>query len=230
MNQEHNRCLECPARTQLGSCQLVDRAAGWVCGMKLATCDLCFTAGPDTGAGEAIRSAFLRDSVAGLKPRLTECKRPVIFAILTWHSSPEEREKLATPEVLDALDREVRWQTAASSFDEAEHFQRGTIKDFLKSLWSRAFEEPVPPETLAQRRGSCGLGGPAACPSLRKSADGVHHWCGDCGCGDKKRAWLDDAGKGGWTKLHYPYLVCPRGRPGFSNVRITVDGRSPVTR
>lgn len=223
--QEIKRCLECPARTAKGSCAIVDRHAGWGMGMPLQDCDACFEKGGMIG-GEGERLRFFQASIDSLKKQLPRCKREVIFNIITHHSTPEERVSLWTPEVEQAFSKEVRWSQAQGSWEQASHFQRGSLKDFLKSLWSRAFEEPVSLGDFVQRQLSC-----AECPSRKVSGDGVHHFCDECGCGDSKRTWLDDPqGKGGYTKLHYPYLVCPRGRPGFSNVRLTVDGRPPQTR
>lgn len=54
------------------------------------------------------------------------------------------------------------------------------------------------------------------CPFLRNSSTPGKHYCGKCGCGDKKHTWLikdsDD-----YSKLDYPTLNCPVKMPGFSN-------------
>lgn len=227
MNPNTKRCLECPARTTSGTCQITDRGAGWLIGMPLDVCDACFKAGGIKSDG-VVRHKWLAASIDSLKSKLADCPRSVIFAILNWHCTLDEAQGfLDREEVMDAATREVRWSLARESWEQAEHFQRGSLKDFLKSLWSRAFEEPVTLAVFMQRQMSCfGEKGSTPCPSLRTASDGIHHWCGDCGCGDKKRAWLDDPqGKGGYTKLHYPYLVCPRSKPGFSTVSVTKDGQ-----
>lgn len=74
------------------------------------------------------------------------------------------------------------------------------------------------PEVVSLRRSSC-----ASCPA-RKGPDnksipagvavGPDQWCGDCGCGIRPWAKLDE-------KLEHAYLPCPRQRPGFSNESVS---------
>lgn len=56
----------------------------------------------------------------------------------------------------------------------------------------------------------------SSCPYLKTSKNGVNHYCGQCGCGDRKNTWLiRDSSE--YSKLDYPKLNCPVKMPGFSN-------------
>lgn len=55
-----------------------------------------------------------------------------------------------------------------------------------------------------------------SCPYIQKSKDNGKHYCGKCGCGDKKTTWLIAEGKE-YSKLDYPVLNCPIQMPGFTN-------------
>ena len=70
------------------------------------------------------------------------------------------------------------------------------------------------------------------CEHLMESQTGEgKHYCGACGCGDKKGTWLvqksDD-----YSKLDYPKVGCPLQMPGFSNYIVSGSDESeePVTR
>lgn len=54
------------------------------------------------------------------------------------------------------------------------------------------------------------------CPHLLKSQKFETHYCGACGCGDKPHTQLTINGEK-YSKLDYPYLICPLSMPGFSN-------------
>ena len=55
------------------------------------------------------------------------------------------------------------------------------------------------------------------CPYLMESkVDSTKHFCGRCGCGDKKMTWLV-AKSEDYSKLDYPLLNCPLHMPGFTN-------------
>lgn len=225
MDPNANRMLECPARTAKGTCQLVDMALGFRNAMKLITCDECFTKGPRSSQAAAYRGKYVDLCVNGLKPidKLRRSPRELIFAMTALHLTPgEATAAMADPDVWHQMNAEILWQDARASFEEAGHFQKGTLKDFLKSMWSRLFDRPIDPEMLALRRKSC-FNQP--CPSLSIARDGVRHYCGACGCGEKEIAMLDDPmGEGRYTKLEYPKLMCPRRRPGFSNATLSVNG------
>ena len=70
------------------------------------------------------------------------------------------------------------------------------------------------------------------CEHLMPSETGEgKHYCGACGCGDRKMTWLvqeaDD-----YSKLDYPKVSCPLAMPGFTNYVISTpdEAEEPVTR
>jgi hypothetical protein len=91
---------------------------------------------------------------------------------------------------------------------------------FAASLASRGFNNTKTDiETKQLRVLSCfgGLDIDTQCPFLRRSdIDSTKHYCGKCGCGDKKHTWLM-ANEVEYSKLDYPTLYCPMKMPGFSD-------------
>lgn len=130
-----------------------------------------------------------------------------------------------------AQDRGERWADVGSTFVAAEGWSRWTLRErvvlFFRSLWSRGTTGAVHAATLAVRERSCfGGAGHPPCPSLAFSERHGARYCADCGCGEKAMAllerptrfgWLGRLWRGRYTKLMYPFLACPRRRPGFSN-------------
>ena len=66
---------------------------------------------------------------------------------------------------------------------------------------------------------------------LESKTEEGKHYCGACGCGDKKSTWLiqeaDD-----YSKLDYPKVACPLNMPGFSNYIVSTpdEADEPITR
>jgi len=60
------------------------------------------------------------------------------------------------------------------------------------------------------------------CEFLTKSTNYEGYHCGKCGCGDKQHTQLL-SNSDTYSKLDYPYLICPLKMPGFSNY----DSSSP---
>lgn len=91
---------------------------------------------------------------------------------------------------------------------------------FAASLASRGLENNKTDLATKQLRVlSCfgGLNITSSCPFLKKSqTNPSKHFCGKCGCGDKKHTWLI-ANDSEYSKLDYPVLNCPMKMPGFSN-------------
>lgn len=91
--------------------------------------------------------------------------------------------------------------------------------EFTKSLTSG---REVDEETYAQRHVSCHgtlpdgtvVGKPCM---YRKESRKGGHYCGVCGCGDKKIANLSPDPKTGKSKLQFVHLRCPINAKGFSN-------------
>lgn len=112
-------------------------------------------------------------------------------------------------------EREARQEKASrikqAWFDAASYF---------KSVMSRGlFGAAVKPETLTERHVSCfgclpdGTPVSEPCEALACADDG-YFYCNGCGCGQREEARLVD---GDYPKLLYPYLICPKGRKGFSS-------------
>ena len=69
------------------------------------------------------------------------------------------------------------------------------------------------------------------CEYLRDSTEEGKHYCGGCGCGDRKGTWLVADGDE-YSKLDYPRLNCPLKMPGFTNYEPSQPDEAidPVTR
>ena len=70
------------------------------------------------------------------------------------------------------------------------------------------------------------------CEHLMESETGEgKHYCGACGCGDKKGTWLIQEADN-YSKLDYPKVACPLNMPGFSNYVVSTpdEEEEPVTR
>jgi len=137
----------------------------------------------------------------------------IIFASLT------EDEKI------DKLHYSLRWtQEVHDSFQEAEEVENWNLVEkgffFLSAVLSG---KHVDPDDLNDRYVSCfgiNLNGEKVrepCKALKESKISGY-FCGDCGCGDTKKANLK-------KKLHYKKLRCPRKKKGFYN-QLTVNGNS----
>lgn len=132
------------------------------------------------------------------------------------------REKLAglsETEAIESLAPRTRWDRVKDTWDQAYSFSR--------SIASRGVlqQEEAPLDVVEQRAISCtgvdlsGEKHQEPCPSLRVvEGEDTELYCNDCGCGDRPIARLDG------PKWRFPYLKCPRRRPGFSNAIVTVRG------
>ncbi len=91
---------------------------------------------------------------------------------------------------------------------------------FASSLASRGLgNKKTDIETKKLRVLSCfgGIEDIPPCPYLIQSrVDQSKHYCGKCGCGDKKMTWLM-TNEEDYSKLDFPVLNCPIKMPGFSN-------------
>ena len=69
------------------------------------------------------------------------------------------------------------------------------------------------------------------CEYLKQSTTPGKHFCGGCGCGDRKGTWLVAEGDE-YSKLDYPKLNCPLQMPGFTNYKASSQEESvaPITR
>ena len=60
------------------------------------------------------------------------------------------------------------------------------------------------------------------CKHLKESKPSGKHYCGGCGCGDRKGTHLVANGDT-YSKLDYPVLSCPLQMPGFTNYEPSDD-------
>tara|TARA_R110000824_G_scaffold189323_2_gene370742 strand:+ start:3735 stop:4265 length:531 start_codon:yes stop_codon:yes gene_type:complete len=70
------------------------------------------------------------------------------------------------------------------------------------------------------------------CEHLKESETGEGmHYCGACGCGDKKMTWLTQHADE-YSKLDFPKVACSLQMPGFTNYVISTPDEAvePVTR
>lgn len=100
--------------------------------------------------------------------------------------------------------------------------------NYAKSVASRVASAPIDPEAWKLRVISChGDIIHPACQYRAYSETGKYHYCNECGCGEREVARISEIGSTKDrpsfglkpTKLDYPYLACPIGRPGFSNAK-----------
>ena len=118
-----------------------------------------------------------------------------------------------------------------SSFTE----KLGMMKNFASAITSRGFKNKKIDQATKQLRVlSCfgDNGELIPCEYLRESKTGEgKHFCGGCGCGNKKGTWLMADGEN-YSKLDYPKLHCPLNMPGFANYEESAEDESeePVTR
>jgi hypothetical protein len=122
-----------------------------------------------------------------------------------------------------ALVAKTGWQSAKKAWEDAEGFigsvaSRGfvaTVADMagLSGVMGNRVDE----KTLELRRKSCfGDDLSPACEMLLTALSG-NKYCGACGCGERKLSKLNEESPGAYTKLHYPKLMCPLKREGFSS-------------
>lgn len=129
---------------------------------------------------------------------------------------------------------QIRWEQTRISWIEAEQVGRWSLllslKNFLKAIASRGLAShrvslPVLQERILSCHGNSADAPP--CPSRAYSEKHKFHYCNDCSCGERELARISEVGSAydkpiigeKYLKLHYPKLMCPRQRPGFSNAR-----------
>lgn len=211
--EEAAREAQCPNR-RAGTCDLLNARLGWRHGLPLTHCDKCWASGPESDESIALREKLFQVSISAVKAKWRQAGDGILKVLFRDHFTPEEAAAVrAEQDFPMASTREERWSKVRHTWDAA--------LSFAKSMKSRGFTgKRVPLHIRGIRHSSC-FGSTAdgepvgeVCPALRASSDGIHHWCGECGCGDARLAWLDDEE---YPKLDYPHLECPRAMPGFSN-------------
>ena len=113
----------------------------------------------------------------------------------------------------------------------------GMIQSFATAISSRGLKNEKVNKPIKQLRvlscfGNQAQGGPLPpCEHLKESTTPGKHYCGGCGCGDRKGTWLVAEGEE-YSKLDYPKLNCPLQMPGFLNCKESTpdEAVSPITR
>ena len=111
------------------------------------------------------------------------------------------------------------------------------VQNFATALTSRGLKNDKTTKPVKQLRvlscfGNQNLGGVLPpCEHLKESSTPGKHFCGGCGCGDRKGTWLVAEGDE-YSKLDYPKLACPLQMPGFTNYKKSEPDEvtSPITR
>lgn len=197
--------LECPQRSKAGDksvCNLISGRVGWRCVVSQKTCEECLAATPEVAA--LVRERAASRVIEGAK-RSFKSQEPTVSRILAErHMGAEGLSLLADIEIDPYRTPKSGWARVKQTWQDAQ--------DFVAAMKSRGLDDKKVELTVKGVRHDSCFGEP--CPSLRLSDDGVHHYCGACGCGDSSLALLDSDG---YSKLDYPELKCPRRRPGFVN-------------
>ena len=218
---EAAREARCPARHN-ECCTSINKALGWSNALSGDRCDACFALGPETPAAAAYRAqqVTLTLSIYRENPVLIASLPHHVRDKLASHFPPEEWAALTShPAVQDRLARADRWVPVRPSWEKALAFTRSLASEVTADMVGGTLSS----SERNQRNVSCfgltvkGRRLAEPCDSLALSRDGAHHYCADCGCGDTILARLDMVPPETRSKLDFPYLECPRKRPGFSN-------------
>jgi hypothetical protein len=212
--REAYRTAECRYRKS-GCCDLINATLGWKHGCPLQDCDRCWAAGgANSEEGLAVRLELVGRWLAFVKANALSAPREVLVALMRDHMTEEEVAALKAHEEFSwAMTRTDRWAKVKHTWEMAS--------SWAAAMSSRGFTGKAVSLTVkGERVESCfginpqGVRVTPPCPALKASRTGKHHYCGECGCGDRPAAYLDGEG---YTKLDYPHLECARARPGFSN-------------
>jgi len=207
--------IECSLWTQRGTCRDIDANVGWSNKLDPKICEACQACGTnDSSAAIAYRNEKIKQIVDHYRKVENLMKAPpeIIKVMTTQHLNKEENTAVReNPEFDFAINKKTKWEKVKSSWDMAESFVRSAMS---RGIMNKRVELTVKNKRIE----SCfGNEEKSPCPSLTKSPSGSHY-CNACGCGDRSMAYLDGP-EGSYTKLDYPFLECPRERPGFSNSR-----------
>lgn len=198
---EKQRETECPMRSE-GRCKLINEMMGWDHGTPLPDCNTCWSlGGPPQAEAEKWRADYAKRMILYFaEPQnlasLPTTARNAIASHVDGGQSllvepPPEEESFIGKATHFGKSMASRWpgnRKVSLPIKEVRH-----IGCFGADIAGNRLQEP--------------------CPSLSRLEGG--HFCADCGCGSGKMARLDVV-PDEYGKLDYPYLWCPRGRPGFS--------------
>ena len=113
----------------------------------------------------------------------------------------------------------------------------GMVQNYASAVASRGIKNTKADKVTKQLRvlscfGNTHLGGELPpCQYLERSQTVGKHYCGGCGCGDRKATWLMAEGES-YSKLDFPKLACPLTMPGFTNYKPSEpdEAEEPITR
>lgn len=177
--------------------------------------------------GKHFNKEEIKERLPKLAPILTEKYAiPLAQKVGIEEEIQESLNKLTDKEKFELAHKNLKWTSeVAQSFDEAEEVENWNI--FIKGwyFFTTILGPKVTDEQdLIDRNESC-FGSSSfektsniePCPALKQSQFGGYY-CGDCGCGDRKRTDLK-------KKLLYKKLRCPRKKKGFYNyIPLTIKG------
>lgn len=218
--REHARMLECRCRGS-GTCALMIRRLGWVHGMPIDDCDVCWSLGGERAEEAELFRAKNAAAVVGAFTRQaldTDEKPPreILVALTVFHRTITE-DRFSAPDMQNAVKAPIRWVHVRSSWEKAESFLRAAASKLLAA---------VSPFDRGLRQQACfgeTLDGDRVGPRCQLLKEGVRgFYCGACGCGERKLAiigTLTKKGVGEPSKLDFPDLQCPLEKEGFSNGR-----------
>lgn len=199
-------------------CKLISEFLGWDHGCPTSICDQCLAlGGPSSEKAAAFRADVSKKWISNVIASIHKQRPSTLEALKKHMSSADWAALAASPEGRACITKQTSWNTVKPTWEKAEAFIKSQLS---KGITSKRVELTV----KNQRHISCfgtNLNGDKVaepCSALTLSDDKQHHFCNSCGCGDKAIAHLDSDG---YSKLDYPYLECPRRRPGFSN---EIDG------
>lgn len=220
MTEELKREIECLARMN-GQCLWLNRKVGWSVPLPLPACDECFKHGGLPSESSDRHLDLIAGGILGsVEKNGPHLYRRDVLVNLTLNRQTVQARKEFLETIKDGAEMtRMKWFPVKDTWEAAA--------SFIKAMASRGITSmKVAPHVKAQRIQSCfgtnpeGVKVDEPCPSLTTSRDGTYFLCGACSCGDTSLAKISPENTGGsepYSKLDYPYLECPRKRPGFSN-------------
>lgn len=171
-------------------------------------CNTCWGMGNKTEDAAKYREEVALRWVQVAKSKIHKASAPTIKAVMRDWMTEEERETLRKhPDFAWMATRSDRWAKVHRSWTQAQAFAKSMISGFGGKTVELTVKGRRAVSCFGKELDGTVVGSP--CPALTHAASGVY--CGECGCSEKEITRLDG------HKLDFPYLECPRGRPGFAN-------------
>lgn len=148
-----------------------------------------------------------------------------------------KNKNVPTPEQVKAAQDQPQFRKQEIQEQSLVKKKMSMLQSFATAIASRGIQDNKVEKPIKQLRvlscfGNQAQGGVLPpCEHLKESTTEGKHFCGGCGCGDKKGTWLVADGDE-YSKLDYPKLTCPLAMPGFTNYQHSKEdeGVDPVTR